>query len=90
MNTKITATSTGTTSPIILDSGIWNIFIESSTWGSATIEVSNDTSWFTVMENDENLVITSNTVREINGGLLLRLNVSAYSADIILTAKKVS
>lgn len=89
MNVKIIATTTGTTLPIVLPDGIWNIFLYSSSWGSTTIEVSNDTEWFTVTEAGEVLTISSNTVKEINGGLSLRLNVSAYTADIILVAKKV-
>ena len=89
MNTKITATTTGTTLPITLPDGIWNIFLESSTWGSTTVEVSNDSQWFTVKEAGVTLTVTENTVKQINGGLSLRLNVSAYSADIILVAKKV-
>jgi hypothetical protein len=89
MNTKIIATGTGVSSSITLPDGVWNLFIESSNWGSTTIQVSNDTTWFTVTENDAALIITENTVKEINGGLSLRLNVSAYSSNIILTAKKV-
>jgi len=89
---KITATGTGTTPDnqvITLSDGIWNIFLYSATWGSATLEVSNDSEWFTVTEAGETVTFTANTVKEINGGLTLRLNVSAYTADIVAIVKKV-
>lgn len=90
MNTEITATATGATNSITLPDGIWNIFITSSSWGSANLQVSYDNStWFNVQENSADVVFTSNSVKEINGGLLLRLDVGTYVANIILTAKKV-
>ena len=90
-NTEIIATSTGPSQYITLTEGIWNIFITSSGWGTATLQVShNGSDWFTVQEGGSNLSLTSNTVKELNGGLLLRLNVSSFSQNINLIAKKSS
>ena len=90
-STQITATGTGPTNYITLTEGLWNIFINSSGWGTATLEVShNGTDWFTVQEDGSNLSLTANTVKELNGGLLLRINVSSFSQAINLVAKKSS
>jgi hypothetical protein len=90
-NTSITATGTGATSQVIsLPDGIFNLFISSSGWGSTKIEVSPDgTNWFTLQDSGSDLSISSNYVTEINGGLILRLNVQTYSQNINAFTKRV-
>lgn len=90
-NTSITATGTGATSQVIsLPDGIFNLFISSSGWGSTKIEVSPDgTNWFTIKKDGSDLAISSSFATEINGGLILRLNVSSYSQNIIASIKRV-
>jgi len=90
-NTSITATQTGETSQVIsLPDGIFNLFISSSGWGSTKIEVSPDrVNWFTLQDSGSDLSISENFVTEINGGLILRLNVQTYSQDIIASVKRV-
>jgi predicted outer membrane repeat protein len=91
MNTEIIATTTGPSSKFItLEDGLWNIFITSSNWGSANIQISHDGStWFNAQENNADILFTTNSAKEINGGLFLRLNVVSHSANINLVAKKV-
>lgn len=90
-NTSITATQTGATSQVIsLPDGIFNLFISSSGWGSTKVEISPDgTNWFTLEKDGSDLSISKNFYTEINGGLILRLNVQTYSQDIKASIKRV-
>lgn len=90
-NTSIIATGTGATPQVIsLPDGIFNLFISSSNWGSTKIEISPDgINWFTMQSSGSDLSLSKNFYTEINGGLMLRLNVISYSQNIIASVKRV-
>jgi len=90
-NTEITANTSGYTSSITLEPGLWNLFVTSTSWasGSCDLQVSADNViFFDATENDTVVSFTENAVKEINGGLILRLDVSGNVSGVYLVAKK--
>ena len=90
-NTSIIATGTGETSQVIsLPDGIFNLFISSSGWGSTKIEISPDgNDWFPIQGSGSDLSLSKNSYMEINGGVMVRLNVQTYSQNIKASVKRV-
>lgn len=92
---QVTATSTGTTSAIQLPaSRSWAVQVTSGTWGAAKIETSADggTNWVTLRTFDDSadIALTANRTYVIPGGLSVRLNVSSYTAAIVMNCQPVA
>lgn len=88
-NTAQIANASGASPSITLEPGLWNLFVTSTGWGSADVQISHDNNhWFDLEDADGIVNFTADSVQEINGGVLLRLWVNSYDQDINFVAKR--
>lgn len=91
-DTEIKTSLSGVSQSIILTPGLWNLFVTAPVWGggTSTIQVSSDDVTFFDAKDDSNtsLVFSENGVKEINGGIILRVNNSSAISNFYLVAKK--
>lgn len=91
-NTEITSNTSGYTSSITLEPGIWNIFVSATTWGggSGILQTSHDNDTFFNLKDIQGNIVSfaENDVKEINGGVILRTNNITNVSGFYLVAKK--
>jgi hypothetical protein len=88
----LTISASGVSAGFYLPPGDNWLFIEATSWGSATLQISkNDATGSFNDAEDENgnaIVFTKNFSKPIAGGAVYRLNVTAYTSPITVDTRR--
>lgn len=90
---EVTATATGESNYILLAEGEWMLHCRSTSWGDTDIQWSTtpsiSSSWADLKENGVVVNFTTNDGNRVPGNTAYRMDVNAYTADIVMTANRI-
>lgn len=90
MSFQVTAIDVGASAFVDLPRGEWALFVTSSQWGEADLEISRDgVEWFPADTYFGPVVLTSNRLIEVAGNSKYRLSVTSFDGPIVMRAKPV-